>query len=69
LGSCGALHLAFGSLNRRIFDFANAPSKFLASLGTSDMPKPLGDIAERFKKMIEIIKNVIKYEGDAIWEK
>jgi len=28
-------------------NFANALSKFLASLGTSDMPKTLGNIARR----------------------
>lgn len=31
--------------NRRISDFANAPSKFLVPLGTLDMSKPLGEIA------------------------
>ena len=31
--------------NRCISDFANAPSKFLASLGTSDMPNTLSDIS------------------------
>jgi len=36
---------SFGSYNRCISDFANALSKFLAPLGTSDMPKPLGDIS------------------------
>ena len=34
--------------NRCISDFAIAPSKFLAMLGTSDIPRTLGDIAERF---------------------
>ncbi len=37
--------LPFGSPNRCISDFANASSKFLASLGTSDIPKTLGDIS------------------------
>ncbi len=31
--------------NRCISDFANASSKFLAPLGTSDMPKTLSEIA------------------------
>jgi len=35
--------------NRSISDFANASSKFLASLGTSDMPRTLGDIAKANK--------------------
>ena len=35
--------------NRCISDFANASSKFLASLGTSDMPRTLGDIAKANK--------------------
>ena len=30
--------------NRSISDFADAPSKFLAPLGTSDMPKTLSEI-------------------------
>ena len=34
----------FGFANRCILDFANAPSKSLTSLGTSDMPKSLGDM-------------------------
>ena len=34
----------FGSLNKCVSDFANAPSKFLASLGTSDMPKTLAEM-------------------------
>lgn len=29
--------------NKCISDFADAPSKFLAPLGTSDMPKTLDD--------------------------
>ena len=33
-----------GSPNRFISDYANAPSKFLASLGTSDMPRMFGEI-------------------------
>jgi len=33
-----------GSPNRCISDFANAASKFLASLGTSDMPGTLSEI-------------------------
>ncbi len=33
------------SLNRCISDFANAQSKFLATLGTLDMPKPLDAIS------------------------
>ena len=32
------------SYNRRISDFANAPFKFLASLGTSHMPQPLSEM-------------------------
>jgi len=32
------------SLNRCISDFAIAPSKFLATLGTSDTPQPLCEI-------------------------
>ncbi len=35
------LGLPFELSNRCISDFANNPSKFLASLGTSDMPKTL----------------------------
>jgi len=35
-----------GSPNRCISDFAIAASKFLTPLGTSDMPKTLGDIWE-----------------------
>ncbi len=37
--------LPFGSPNRCISDFADAPSKFLAPLGTSDMPRTLSEIA------------------------
>jgi len=36
--------LPFRSPNRCIPDFANALFKFLAPLGTSDMPKSLGDM-------------------------
>ena len=36
-----------GSPNRYISDFANAPSKFLASLGTSDTLETLGDKLRR----------------------
>lgn len=38
-----------GSLNRCISDYANAPSKLLALLGTSDMPKPLYEIARNIR--------------------
>ncbi|SNR83689.1 hypothetical protein [Desulfurobacterium atlanticum] len=48
---------SFGSYNRCISDFAIAPSKFLASLGTSDMPKTLDKIADRGKNI------EINYEG------
>ena len=34
------------SLNRCISDFANASSKFLAPLGTSDMPRTLDPVRE-----------------------
>lgn len=37
---------SLGSYNRSISDFAIAPSKFLASLGTSDMPWTLAAIAK-----------------------
>ena len=38
---CGS---PFGSPNRCISDFANAPFKFLAPFRTSHMPRTLGDI-------------------------
>jgi len=40
------------SPNRCISDFAIASSKFLASFGTSDMPKPLGAIAASLEKSL-----------------
>ena len=44
---------SFGSYNRCISNFANAPSKFLASLGTSDMPRLFYEIPSlSFKKKI-----------------
>ncbi len=36
-----------GRLTGCISDFANALSKFLATLGTSDMPRTLGDILSK----------------------
>jgi len=43
--SAGLRTLPLGSLNRCISNFANAPSKFLAPLGTSDMPRTLSEMA------------------------
>ena len=47
----------FGSPNRCISDFADAPSKFLATLGTSDMPKTLCDmpLCKRFEGTDEVV--------------
>ena len=50
--------LSFGSLDRRISDFANASSKFLASLGTSDIPKTLAT----FRLVTVIEKDYLKRE-------
>jgi len=36
----------FGSANKCVSDFANASSKFLASLGTSDMPRTLSEMSK-----------------------
>ena len=47
------------SHNRCISDFANAPSKFLASLGTSDMPKPLSEIMA--EGLTETLKREVKF--------
>ena len=43
-----------GSPNRYISDFANAPSKFLASLGTSDTLETLGDMHLKEGKMANV---------------
>jgi len=42
-----------GSPNRCISDFANTPSKFLATLGTSDIPNTLGVIGRCGLKEID----------------
>jgi len=46
--------------NRCIFDYANAPSKSLASLGTSDMPRTLYEMPESALKDKLIYKNKLK---------
>jgi hypothetical protein len=39
------------SPNRNISNFANAPSKFFATLGTTDVLQPLGEIIIKVNKL------------------
>jgi len=55
----GIIKLA--AYNRCISNFANALSKFLASLGTSDMPQPLFEIPSSASKVISIYN--VRKEG------
>ena len=56
----GLPSLTLRSFNRSISDVAIAPSKFLASLGTSDMPKKLYAISltGRIEDVEQVNRNI-----------